>query len=97
MFKRLFWFGSGVASGAAGSWWAQRKVRKQLERYTPKGIRDQAKAKAQVSLADGRHRAQRLRSELSARRRRADIRRNNTSGPWNPNGNGSADRAARGT
>lgn len=38
MFKRVIWFGSGLASGVVGSWWAKRKVKrevqKQAEKYT---------------------------------------------------------------
>jgi len=38
MFKRVVWFGSGLASGVVGSWWAKRKVKaevqKQAEKYT---------------------------------------------------------------
>lgn len=42
MFKRVFWFGSGVASGVAGSSYVRRKVRQQVERLTPEGIKKQA-------------------------------------------------------
>jgi len=42
MFKRVIWFGSGVASGVAGSSYVRRKVRQQVERFTPEGIKQQA-------------------------------------------------------
>lgn len=42
MFKRVIWFGSGVASGVAGSSYVRRKVRQQVERLTPEGIKKQA-------------------------------------------------------
>jgi len=42
MFKRIIWFGSGVASGVAGSSYVRRKVRQQVERFTPDGIKKQA-------------------------------------------------------
>lgn len=81
MFKRLFWYGSGVASGVAGSLWTRRKVRKQMERYTPQGMKNQARDRAiqarddaAVVVADGRHRLRRYRSELDARRRRGQMR-----------------------
>lgn len=84
MFKRVFWYGSGVASGVAGSWWAKRKVRKQMERYTPAGIRRQATEKAAERVdrvrgdaatvfADGRARLRGYRSDIEARRRRDSI------------------------
>lgn len=84
MFKRVFWYGSGVASGVAGSWWAKRKVRKQMERYTPQGMKrqatekaaqrvDQAKGSASVVLADGRERMRKYRSDIDARRRRGSM------------------------
>ena len=84
MFKRLFWYGSGVASGVAGSWWTKRKVRKQMERYTPAGMRrqaaekatqrvDQVRGDAAVAFADGRDRLRKYRSEIEARRRRDSI------------------------
>lgn len=42
MFKRIIWFGSGVASGVAGSSYVRRKVKQQVERFTPEGIKQQA-------------------------------------------------------
>ena len=80
MFKRLFWYGSGVASGVAGTWWTRRKVRKQMERYTPKGMKEQARHRANqarsdaaVAVSDGRQRLRRYRSDFDARRRRGHI------------------------
>ena len=35
MFKRVFYFGAGIAAGATGTVYAQRKVRAQLERAKP--------------------------------------------------------------
>lgn len=81
MFKRLFWYGSGVASGVAGSWWTKRKVRKQMERYTPEGVKRQAKERAMQAredasmvVSDGRQKLRRYRSDIEARRRRDNIR-----------------------
>lgn len=81
MFKRLFWYGSGVASGVAGSWWAKRKVRKQMDRYTPQGMKRQARERAMQArgdaslvVADGRKKLRQYRSDIEARRRRDNIR-----------------------
>lgn len=52
MFKRLFWFSSGAATGAAGTVWARRRVQQQLRRFTPGGVRDQAVAKARQAAGD---------------------------------------------
>ncbi len=35
MFKRVFYFGAGVAAGATGTVYAQRKVRAQLDKARP--------------------------------------------------------------
>lgn len=52
MFKRLFWFGSGAATGAAGSFWVRKRVQRQMQRFTPAGIREQAVHKAKQAAAD---------------------------------------------
>jgi hypothetical protein len=41
MFKRVVWLGIGTGIGAAGSLWAERKVRRRMERYTPTGVAKQ--------------------------------------------------------
>lgn len=72
MFKRIVWFGSGVASGAAGSWYVKRKVREKVERFTPAGIRSQAtervqqlgatiRTKSEAAVTDGREVVRRYR------------------------------------
>ena len=70
MFKRLIWFSSGAASGAAGSWWVRRRIRERLARYTPGGLREQAigRAKkatqeAKVAVDEGRRLAREYRRE----------------------------------
>ncbi len=35
------WGGIGTGIGAAGSLWAERKVRRRMERYTPTGVAKQ--------------------------------------------------------
>jgi len=52
VFKRLFWFSSGAATGAAGTVWARRRVQEQLRRFTPEGVRDQAVARAKRAAGD---------------------------------------------
>lgn len=52
MFKRAFWFGSGVASGVAGSVYVKRKVKQQVEKLTPEAIRKQAMNAAVTSVVD---------------------------------------------
>jgi hypothetical protein len=41
VFKRVVWLGIGTGIGAAGSLWAERKVRRRMERYTPTGVAKQ--------------------------------------------------------
>lgn len=52
MFKRLFWFSSGAATGAAGTVWARRRVQEQMRRFTPGGVREQAVARAKRAAGD---------------------------------------------
>ncbi|MEM7092184.1 MAG: hypothetical protein AAF567_04215 [Actinomycetota bacterium] len=52
MFKRLFWFSSGAATGAAGTMWVRRRIQEQLRRFTPGGVREQAIAKARRAAGD---------------------------------------------
>ena len=35
MFKRVIWFGIGSAAGAAGTIWAEQKIRSQIDRARP--------------------------------------------------------------
>ena len=68
MFKRLFWFSSGAATGAAGTVWVRRRVQQQLRRFTPGGIRDQAVARARRAGADARVVIEETRSLANKRR-----------------------------
>ncbi len=85
MFKRVIWWATGATMGAAGSAWAQRKVKRKVQRtvarYTPPAVRDRVTARAR-DLADelrsavdeGRtaqdERAEELRSRFQAPKRR---------------------------
>ena len=42
MFKRLFWLTVGTLVGFGGSLWAQRRFRRQLERYKPEQVTQRA-------------------------------------------------------
>ena len=39
--KRLFWMTTGYVSGAASSWWVQRKVKREVERVLPNAVRSE--------------------------------------------------------
>ena len=54
MFKRLFWFTSGAATGAAGSWYVKRRIKEKMRQFTPGGIRDRAIARARKASADAK-------------------------------------------
>jgi len=41
MFKRVMWMGIGAGIGAGASLWAEHKVRRRVERYTPHGMAKQ--------------------------------------------------------
>jgi hypothetical protein len=47
VFKRLFWLTVGTIVGLGGSLWAQRRFRRQIERYKPEQITQRAVASAQ--------------------------------------------------
>lgn len=50
--KRLFWMSAGYASGAASSWWVQRKVKREVERVLPSAVRNEVATR--VTAARGR-------------------------------------------
>jgi hypothetical protein len=74
VFKRTFWFGAGIAAGASGTVWAQRKVKEQLDRTTPghlagKALQGGRRVTETVRLAfeDGREAAAQREVELRDR------------------------------
>lgn len=46
MFKRAFWFGSGVVVGAGGTVWTTVRLRRAVAQVTPGGVADQALSRA---------------------------------------------------
>ena len=54
MFKRLFWLTVGTLVGFGGSVWAQRRIRRQLERYYPDKVAQQVQAGARTFAQDVR-------------------------------------------
>ena len=48
MFKRLFWLTVGTIVGFSGSVWAQRRIRRQLERYHPDKVARQVSSGAKA-------------------------------------------------
>lgn len=46
MFKRTFWFGSGVVVGAGGTVWATIRLHRAAAQVTPGGLADQALTRA---------------------------------------------------
>ncbi len=52
--KRTRWLVTGVALGAGGSLWAQRKAKTAAARYGPAGIVEATGRRIAAALADGR-------------------------------------------
>ncbi len=52
MFKRFFWLTVGTALGFGGSFWAQRRLRRTIERYYPEQVARQVGKSARSIGAD---------------------------------------------
>ena len=39
--KRLFWMTTGYVSGAASSWWVQRRVKREVEKMLPNAVKNE--------------------------------------------------------
>jgi hypothetical protein len=74
VFKRLFWLSVGTVLGLGGSLWAQRRFRRQIERYKPeqmtlravasvRGLGDDVRAAARQGRDAKREREEMLRSQ----------------------------------
>lgn len=72
MMRRVVWFGGGMAAGAGGVVWAQRKVRAQIERARPSHLAVAASDAARA--AGGVVRDAVLEGRSAAREREAQLR-----------------------
>ena len=52
MTKRLRWMGLGMLAGAGGTMWAQRRVRRRLERYLPAQLRAEVSSRVRAAGSD---------------------------------------------
>ena len=71
MLSRVRWLGAGVAMGAGGSLWAQRKVKSVAARYRPSGLAGEAAERAKglpgelrAAIREGRHAMREREAEL---------------------------------
>jgi hypothetical protein len=84
MIKRVIWLGMGAVIGASGSVWANRRVRRMVDRYAPVEVRHRiedrvrtASGHVRSAVHDGRDAMREREAEL---RGRADMPRRNSSG-----------------
>jgi len=54
MFKRVIWMGIGAAAGSAGTIWAERKVKSQLDRVSQKATVQHVAGTARDRIVDVR-------------------------------------------
>lgn len=73
MFKRTFWFSSGVVIGAGGTVWATVRLRRAAASVTPGGLADQALTRARRTGADVRDAV--AEGRLTMRETEAQLRR----------------------
>ncbi len=85
MFRRFFWLIVGIGIGAGGSFWANRRVRRVIDRYAPEEIRSRLEARVRAvgvevrsAVAEGRDAMRAREAQLGARPRR------NRRAPWDP-------------
>lgn len=74
MFKRAFWMTTGMAVGAAGAFWAKRRVEETVERYLPEQVAERAANSARnlgdavrAAAHEGREAMRDTEAELRAR------------------------------
>jgi hypothetical protein len=70
--KRVRWIGAGMALGVGTSWWAQRKVKLVMARYSPAGVGGMAVTKAKDW--PGQVRAAVREGRVAMREREAELR-----------------------
>ena len=73
--KRVRWIGAGMALGVGTSFWAQRKVKSVMARYSPAGVGNVAVTRAKewpghfrVAIQEGRVAMREREAELRARK-----------------------------
>lgn len=74
MFKRVFWMSTGMAVGAAGAFWAKRRVEETIEYYLPDHVADRAVSSARqfgetvrAAADEGRQAMRETEAQLRAR------------------------------
>lgn len=81
MMKRLFWFTLGAITGATGALYAQRRIQRTVERYTPPAIADRmtdAIKRFGADVADSARAGRTAMAEREAQGRDARHRRTST-------------------
>ncbi|HEC10456.1 MAG TPA: hypothetical protein ENI86_12980 [Acidimicrobiales bacterium] len=85
MIRRFFWLVVGIGIGAGGSFWANRRVRRVIDRYAPEEIRARVENRVRSmgeevrsAVAEGRDAMREREAQLGARPRR------NRRSPWDP-------------
>ena len=54
MFRRVFWMAIGATLGASSWAYANKRVRRTIERYAPPEVRDRLATKFKTAVAEGR-------------------------------------------
>lgn len=72
MIKRIVWMGFGAVIGASGSVWANRRVRRFVDRYAPEHVRHRIQNR--VRTASGHVRAAVDEGRSAMREREAQLR-----------------------
>jgi hypothetical protein len=72
VFKRLFWLTVGTIVGFSGSVWAQRRIKRQIERYYPDKVAQQVSTGVKTFGADVKAATEAGRTAMAERE--ADLR-----------------------
>ncbi len=67
MFKRVRWMGVGAAAGAAATVWAERRLRRQVERFLPAQVRAGLSARVRAAGSDVREAIEEGREAMAQR------------------------------
>ena len=82
MFKRLFWLTVGTVVGFSGSVWAQRRIKRQIERYYPEKVAQQVSVGVKTFGADVKAATEAGRAAM--REREAALRERFPTTPFGP-------------